>query len=90
MKFKPGETKKGGRVKGTPNRTSEEIRQSLLKLFDDNLLRLQKDLDSMAPKDRAYLLINLARHCTAPATNPEKLTEDQLIQIIDYLRTQKI
>jgi hypothetical protein len=75
-----------GRHKGTKNRTSEEVRQSLLKLLDDNLAKLQKDIEGMTGKDRAYLLINLAKHCTAPALNPEKLTEEQLLQIIQYIK----
>lgn len=87
--FKKGEPKKGGRKAGTKNRTSEEIRQSLLKLLDDNLAQLQKDIDSMKGKDRAYLLINLAKHCTAPALQPEHLTEDQLIQILEYLKNKE-
>jgi hypothetical protein len=31
------------------------------------------------------LLISLAKHCTPPAMNPEKLSEEQLQQIIEYL-----
>jgi hypothetical protein len=81
-----GSPKYGGRVKGTPNRTSEEVRQSLLKLLDDNLSKLQKDIDGMKGKDRASLLISLAKHIIPPGVNPEKLTEDQLLQIIQYLR----
>jgi hypothetical protein len=75
-----------GKPKGAKGRTSEQVRQSLLKLLDDNLAQLQDDLDSMKPKDRAYLLINLARHCVPQAVNPEKLTIEQLEQIIQYLR----
>jgi hypothetical protein len=76
----------GGRSKNTPNRTSEAVRQSLLKLLDDNLDQLKKDLKEMKAKDRAIILINLAKHCTAPAMNLEKLTEDQLLQIIQYIK----
>ena len=86
MSRQKGLSKTGGRKQGTPNKTSEEVRQSLLKLLADNLETLQTDIDGMKPKDRAYLLIALAKHCTAPAINPEKLTQDQLLQIITYLR----
>jgi len=86
-KFKKGESgNPEGRGKGSRNRTSEEVRKSLLKLLDNNLAKLQKDINSMQGKDRATLLISLAKHCTAPALNPEKLTEEQLIQIVQYLR----
>ena len=87
MPYKKGQSgNPKGKPKGSANRTSEEIRQSLLKLLDDNLAKLQKDIDGMTGKDRASLLINLAKHCTPAAMNPEKLTEEQLIQIIQYLK----
>lgn len=82
--------KTGGRRKGSLNRTTEEIRKSLLQLLDDNLENLQTDIDSMSGKDRATILISLARHCTPPAVNPEKLTEEQMEQIIEYLNSRKI
>ena len=86
MSRQKGSTKYGGRTAGTPNRTSEEVRLALLKLFDDNLVQLQKDLKTMQPKDRAVLLVSLAKHITAPAMNPERLTEEQLLQIIKYIK----
>ena len=89
MARQKGSPKYGGRAKGTPNRTSEEVRQTLLKLLSDNLERLQRDLDSMEPKDRASLLISLAKHIVPPALNPEKLSEEQLNQVLDYLKQQQ-
>lgn len=78
--------KTGGRLKGSTNRTTTEVQKALLKLLDDNLNKLQTDIDSMKGKDRATIIVSLARHCTPPATNPEKLTEQQLLQIIQYLK----
>jgi len=80
--------KTGGRQKGSLNRTTEEVRKSLLKLLDDNLNNLQEDIKGLQGKDRAMLLISLAKHCTPPAMNPEKLSEEQLQQIIEYLKKQ--
>jgi hypothetical protein len=80
--------KTGGRQKGSLNRTTEEVRKSLLRLLDDNLTNLQKDIQGLKGKDRATLLISLAKHCTPPAMNPEKLSEEQLQQIIEYLKKQ--
>jgi hypothetical protein len=80
--------KTGGRQKGSLNRTTTEVQKALLKLLDDNLDKLQIDIDSMKGKDRASLIISLAKHCTPPALNPEKLTEEQLQQIIEYLKKQ--
>lgn len=90
MPFKKGTSgNASGRKAGTKNRTSEEIRQALLKMLDDNLDKLQKDIDSMRGKDRATIIVSLARHCTPPAVNPEKLTEDQLEQILEFLKKQQ-
>ena len=87
MPYKKGQSgNPDGKQKGTKNRTSEEVRQSLLKLLDKNLAQLQRDLKAMKAKDRATLLINLARHCTPPAMNPEKLTIEQLEQILKFLK----
>lgn len=81
--------KTGGRKKGSLNRTSVEVQKALLKLLDDNLDKLQTDIDTMKGKDRATIIINLARHCTPPALNPGKLTEEQLQQILNYLKDEK-
>lgn len=90
MPFKKGKSgHPEGRKRGAKNRTSEEIRQSLLKLLDDNLDQLKTDIEGMKGKDRAIILINLAKHCTPPAVNPEKLSEDQLLQILNYLKQQQ-
>lgn len=78
--------KTGGRQRGSLNRTSAEVQKALLKLLDDNLDKLQTDIDSMKGKDRATIIVSLARHCTPPAVNPEKLTEENLLQIIQYLK----
>jgi len=78
--------KTGGRKPGSKNRTTAEIQQALLKLIDDNIEQLQADFDSLEGKDRISLLISLAKHCTPPAINPERLTEEQLIQIIQYIK----
>lgn len=81
--------KTGGRQKGSLNRTTAEIQTALLQLLDDNLENLQNDIDGMEGKDRATILLNLAKHVTPQATNPEKLTEDQLKQIVEYLTQQQ-
>jgi hypothetical protein len=82
--------KTGGRQIGSLNRTTSEVQTALLKLLDDNLKTLQTDFESMKGKDRATILISLAKHCTPPALNLDKLTEDQLIQIVTYLKEHEI
>ena len=91
MPYKKGQSgNPKGKPKGSKGRTSEEVRKCLLKLLDDNIVNLQKDIEGMKGKDRATLLISLAKHCTAPALNPEKLTDEQLLQIIQYIKENEI
>lgn len=86
-KFVKGESGNiNGRPKGSKNRNSEGVRQALLKLLDENIDNLAEDLKSLKGKERANLLIALAKHLTAPALNPEKLTEEQMTEIINYLQ----
>ena len=87
MPYKKGQSgNPAGKQKGTKNRSCEQVRQSLLQLLDDNLDQLKKDIKALKGKDRAIILINLAKHVVPPAMNPEKLTEEQLLQIIQFLK----
>ena len=86
MSRERGSAKTGGRVKGSKNKSSEEIKQALRMLMSNNLDQLQKDIAGMEGKDRAQLLISLAKHLTAPEINPEKLTDSQLFQVVEYLK----
>ena len=81
--------KYGGRKAGTPNKLTEEIRKALLQLLNDNMETLRDDLKAMKGKERADILISLVRHLTPSALNPEKLNEEQLEQIVDYLKIKQ-
>jgi hypothetical protein len=87
--YKKGESgNPHGRPRGAKTRTGAEVQAALLKLIDENIDLLNEDLKKLKPKDRASLIINLAKHVTAPAINPERLTEEQLEQIVEYLKNQ--
>lgn len=66
--------------------TGQQRKAALLKLLDDNIKALQTDLEGLKGKDRATLIISLAKHCTPPAINPDKLTIEQLEQILQYIK----
>lgn len=51
----------GGRKKGTPNKTTEEIRESFQLLISDNLPQLQKDLKEMDSEKRVKYIIELSK-----------------------------
>jgi hypothetical protein len=54
-------TKTGGRQKGSPNKTTAEIRQFYQKLLSSNMELLQSDLDSLEPLQRVKILIELSK-----------------------------
>lgn len=81
--------KTGGRVKGSRNRTTAEVQRALLQVLDDNLDGLSADLKALTPFQRATVVMNLIKHLTPPAVNPERLTEEQLEQVAGYLNTRR-
>jgi hypothetical protein len=51
----------GGREKGTPNKTTEEIRERFQLLISDNLEKLQEDLEALDPDKRLKYIIELSK-----------------------------
>ena len=51
----------GGRAKGTPNKITSEIREKFTLLVDNNIDRLQEDINQLEPRDRIRLLIELSK-----------------------------
>ncbi len=80
--------KTGGRQIGSRNRTTAEVQKALLKLLDDHIDGLSDDIKAMPPEKRANILVQLAKHVTPAALNFDRLTEDQLQQVVDYLKIQ--
>jgi hypothetical protein len=54
--------KYGGRVKGSPNLITSEIRQQFQNIIEDNLQQINKDLKAIEdPATRIRLLLDLAK-----------------------------
>jgi hypothetical protein len=53
--------KYGGRKKGSPNKTTAEIRDAFQILIENNLNQLQDDLDYLDPLARIKVLIELSK-----------------------------
>jgi len=81
--------KTGGRKQGTPNRTSAEIRQALIEILNNNLDRLQTAIEKMKDEEAGKLLVTLAKHLTYSEQSPEKLSEQQLLQVLNYLKDEQ-
>ncbi|MDR3706384.1 MAG: hypothetical protein P4L28_10810 [Paludibacteraceae bacterium] len=65
-----------GRPKGSPNRSTTEIKELFSHLLDSNINRIQVDLDSLEAKDRLNFLLKLSEYVLPKmqsiAFNPEK------------------
>ena len=81
--------KTGGRQPGSKNRTSSEIRQALIEILNSNLDRLQASIEKMKDEEAGKLLVSLAKHLTYPEVSPERLSDSQLLQIVEYLKQQQ-
>jgi len=87
--------KTGGRVKGTPNRITAELRQRVSNFLSDNWEQFQKDFNSLQPKDRIVFYERLLQYglpklqSTELTSDIEKLDEDQIDYIINHLKNIK-
>lgn len=80
--------KTGGRKPGSRNKTSSEIRLALLEILGSNLERLKTIIEGMPDPEAAKTLLQLARHLTFPEVSPEKLSEDQLKQLYEFIKKE--
>ena len=49
-----------GRPKGKANKITEHIRESFTDLLDNNIEKMQSDLDSLKPSERLRVLLELS------------------------------
>lgn len=68
-----------GTRKGVPNRINHEVRKSFQLLVENNLERLQSDLDELEPKDRIKIILDMAKFIlpTLQAVSIDDLREDE-------------
>ena len=64
--------------KGVPNRVNHEVRKSFQLLVENNLEKLQKDLDKLEPKDRIRFILDMAKFIlpTLQAVSVDDLREE--------------
>jgi LytS/YehU family sensor histidine kinase len=65
MGFKEGQEKKGGRAKGTPNKSTAEIRDAYQKLVESNLTNMTEWLTLVAaenPEKAMDLMLKLSEY----------------------------
>ena len=70
--------KTGGRVKGTPNKVTADVRAAIAAFAEANISKLQTWLDAIAAKDpaRAAELLLRALECHVPKLARTELTQE--------------
>lgn len=81
--------KTGGRRRGTPNRTTAELREALRAFIDANIDQLQDDFDQLDSEKRLTFFEKIVRMVLPPPVNPDNLTVEQLEQLVEYLNNKK-
>lgn len=76
--------KTGGRIKGTPNKVTKDIRESYQLLIEKSLDRLESDLMELTPKERIEVLIKLSEY-VIPKLNKIESNIDSIITGINII-----
>lgn len=65
--------------KGIPNKATNEVRKAFQQLVENNLPKMQSDLDSLEPKDRLKFMLDMAKFIlpTLQAVSVDDLREDE-------------
>ena len=77
-----------GRPKGSPNKTTQSVREWLKKLIDDNREQIKKDLAALEPKERLQMLEKFMQYTVPKMQSVEakidvdSLSDDQLNKLI--------
>ncbi|WP_291118805.1 hypothetical protein [Flavobacterium sp. UBA6135] len=78
--------KTGGRSKGTPNRTTAEIRELFQKLIDENLDTISNDLKELKPEQRLKFIIEFSKF-VIPTLKATEMTYEEKV-IIDFTEVE--
>jgi hypothetical protein len=93
-----GTEKTGGRVKGTPNKVTKDVRQLLNDIVQSNIANIEDDLKKLTSKERLQIITGLLPYVVPKLQNIEamietksgvsEMTREEILAEID--RIQKI
>lgn len=72
----------GGRIKGTPNKITKDIRESFQNLIENNMELIENDLQLLEPIDRLEIVIKLTEF-VIPKLTRTSVNKFELIAGID-------
>jgi hypothetical protein len=81
--------KTGGRAKGTPNRTTKELKELIHNIVEVQLDTIEEDLQDLDPKDRLNILLRLVEY-VLPKQREQKidfsnLSDAEIDELIDKI-----
>jgi hypothetical protein len=72
MAFVKGQEKKGGRAKGSLNRSTKELKEMIHNIVEVQLETIEEDLQDLEAKDRLGILLKLVEY-VLPKVREQKL-----------------
>lgn len=84
MRFEKGNSL-GGRTPGSKNKVTQKIRESFSDLINNNLEKLQSDLNEIEPKDRLRIIIDMASY-VIPKLKAVEVTRDATSDNADMIQ----
>lgn len=76
-----GSPKVGGRRRGTPNKSTEQLRQFFQCFLENNLETLQADFDRLTPRERLNFIDRVARIVLPPFPSDDFKTLERLLVV---------
>ena len=83
--FEPGREKTGGRQKNTPNNTTSFVRERIVMLWQNRYDEFNADLDSLDPKDRCKIMVELLQYVMPKLASVEYQDKDKPRSLKDEL-----
>ena len=78
MPFQKGKPKTGGRLPGTPNATTRDLRERIHSLLEANFQSLVEDLETLEPKDRVNTWLRLLEFAVPKMQRMEAAIEEKI------------